>query len=335
MKKLPFLFLFLFSIAARGQSVSAYYATINGIVKEFVVEKDTVAFYKNILTLSKKQAGYFAELTASSKLIRNFYSVLGKRKTERLLINLGSNSINYDDFLKTELSEREKEGGTGYYLANLDVDLSDVLRKTKKNYKNLYAKFELSKGTEANEFFYTDQLGRYISDDFDCIRTSGGGSSVVFYTDSLNLVRLYQVIEKSGFPKPKITGQFDYFILFFHTFARSCDYTFNFFNGVDAMTYLDSVLIAEVKNGNFWNSQYAYFKDLQQEYYNCSGKTQLYGSFFIQRGDSYPVADIQNLDSRRAAIYLPPLWQDALFHNFELPDGYPLPDEAKKFFEKK
>jgi hypothetical protein len=97
--------------------------------------------------------------------------------------------------------------------------------------------------------------------------------------------------------------------------------------GKNSFLYLDSVYLAAVYAGEFSNSEYAFLKD----YAISSGRgsdnpRSLYGSSVnVGRGKREimdPIVDIKNVDKRRAEIFLPPLWVDAILWNFELPEDY-------------
>lgn len=329
MYKLPFFFFTALSFFASGQTlVDTYYSSLNSVVKDFVLKKDTVAYYKNILKLCKHSGKEFSDLTASSKLFKEVYFTLGKSKTEKLLECLTKNSIYFDSYLKRVIKE-SKSGNDIGYLKNLDLD--HILKKNRRHYKTLYERFEHNGCIDANNFYWPDQLGRSIASEFNCVNNSGS-REIISFTDSLNLINLFYLIEEQGFPTSEVNASFGYFILFFHTFARPCNYNFSFPNGVDAISYLDSVLLIEVFKGKFRNREYAYLKDLQLSHSGCGGTAQLYGSFFVERRDNFPIFDIKNIDMRRADIYLPPLWVDALLYGFALPIGYDIPEEVKQFF---
>jgi hypothetical protein len=141
--------------------------------------------------------------------------------------------------------------------------------------------------------------------------------------DSLNFNSLVRAIETRGFPSPvKARGGLGPLAL--HHFIESHP-TYSQ-DGVNSYLYLDSVYLEAVFSGELSNSEYAYMKDNAISGYGSDNPRSLYGSSVNVGGGKReimdPIVDIQNVDKRRAEIFLPPLWVDALLWNFELPEDY-------------
>jgi hypothetical protein len=330
MKYLLCLFVvFTLKVAKSQNHVEKYYADLNATLKEFAISKDTASYLTNQYHLVKKFGSKYVDLSFKTKVLKEYYTVFGKKKTEKFISTLAKNSIDIDSHLK-RLSKSNLTG-SNTFLNN--IDLEKIVSKNRKYYKNLFSEYNLLNSISANSFHAPDQLSRIIIGDYTCLNDHGV-SNVIYYSDSLNLINLYHLIEDEGFPKNNNVGAFGYFILFFHTIARPCNYQFELPNGKNVIHYFDSVLLSEVYLGNFSNTEYAFFKDNSLTYSSCGNSQQSFGILFNEGVDIFTIEDIETVDERRAKIFLPPLWVDSVIYGFKLPEGYPIPSEYSENISK-
>jgi hypothetical protein len=320
MKYLLCLLVLLIKPAFGQNKVKDYYADLNSSLKEFAITKDTASYLSNQYDLAKEYGSLYIDLSFRTKIIEDFYTVFGERKTRKFISILARKSIVMDSYFKT-LSESKLFGSDTFYR---EINLTKIINKNSKYYDKLFSNYNLFNSVSANSFYDPDQLARHISGDYNCVNKSNI-SNVIYYSDSLNLIRLYHLLEDQGFPKSNNVGAFGYFILFFHTIARPCNYQFELPNGKNAMQYFDSVLLKEVELGNFDNHEYGFFVDEALTYSSCGKFHQTYGVLYRETKDIYPIMNIETVDERRAQIFLPPLWVDSINYGFELPKEYPLP----------
>jgi hypothetical protein len=330
MKYLLCLFVvFTLKVAKSQNHVEKYYADLNATLKEFAISRDTASYLTNQYLLAKKHGPLYIDLTFNFTILENFYIEFGKLKTKKFVTSLVQNSIYMDSYYKT-LSKSELIGSDSFYK---ELNLSKIIKENAKNYEKLFSSYNLLQSVNANSFYAPDQLSRTIIGDYTCLNDNGV-SNVIYYSDSLNLINLYHLIEDEGFPKNNNVGAFGYFILFFHTIARPCNYQFELPNGKNAIHYFDSVLLKETLLGNFSNHEYAYLKDKSLTYSSCGKFHQTYGVLYRETKTEYPIMNVEKVDERRAKIFLPPLWVDSVIYGFKLPEGYPIPSEYSENISK-
>jgi hypothetical protein len=157
-------------------------------------------------------------------------------------------------------------------------------------------------------------------------------------TDSSNFENLIRLYDLYGFPSASRVGKGGLGYLYAHLYG--CPGVVSS-SGIQSQVFFDSILPIAVMNLEISNRSYAFEKDYSTSAHSSSCKEPYctFGSLINmgqgKRAIMGEIIDIENVDKRRAEIYLPPLWQDALIYNFDLPDGYPLPEEATKYFQKR
>jgi len=161
--------------------------------------------------------------------------------------------------------------------------------------------------------------------------------TLIRHTDSANFESLIRLYDLYGFPSSTKVGQGGLGFLYAHLFI-SCLPIYSS-SGISSIGFIDSIMLKAVKNLEFNNRTYAFWKDNSTSPHSdaCPNPYSIFGTPMNLGGNKKailnPIQDIKNVDKRRAEIFLPPLWQDALIDNFPLPEGYPLPEEAKVYFK--
>jgi len=147
--------------------------------------------------------------------------------------------------------------------------------------------------------------------------------AMVDVTDSLTFAAIYNAVNEYGFfTRSKTRGGLG--VLLVHIYGPGRE---QIHQGISSTQFLDSVMLKAVKEGDFSQSEYIFYHDVPEYPYRFS-TISTYGCS-VQGKDGYyipnEIFDIKNVDKRRAEIHLPPLWVDALYYGFELPDGYVKP----------
>lgn len=142
------------------------------------------------------------------------------------------------------------------------------------------------------------------------VRTNGGDMNTV---DSPNIIRLIEITKKYGWQKRS-------WLLLWHQrieFGED-NYVWSFFK-----PYIDEqIRIGEMRK-DFW----ARFEE--DKSIDLTGK-QIYG-FWWSQYDEMPLFDIQNVDKRRAAVGMAPLWYLEKIYGIKPPSDYKITEESKVF----
>jgi hypothetical protein len=145
-------------------------------------------------------------------------------------------------------------------------------------------------------------------------------STMIQVTDSLTFAAIYDAVNDYGFfTKSKTKGGLGPLLV--HLYGPGRDQVHQ---GVSSTQFLDSVMLKAVLEGELSPREYIFMHDIPEYPYNFETKST-YGSAVRGKVGYYipnEIIDIKNIDKRRAEIYLPPLWVDALLDGFELPEGY-------------
>lgn len=312
-------------IYGQTHEIGQFYNSMNEARFRTFITKDSTVWNNFLKKASKKTQPnwkplhYLGEIKPS-EIVKNLYNQGLKREAKA--------------FLKYAIQE-------GYHIEEImyirsdDRKFNEILN-TKKftkclaqydNYRKTYLNtIDLDFQLRLTELYACDQGIRNLS--YDVLRKTEFEYSVLKYLDSINLQGLATLLVENGnsfFKKAGTNGS--YFLVLWHT-LKNCDSSLCGEN----LCYktISDILKNAVMNGVYPNRQYAYLIDRAN--FLCD-KPNVYGEYLKIVGGAY--LDIETIDQRRAEIYLPPLWQDALIYNFELPDGYPLPEEAKKYFQKR
>jgi len=130
--------------------------------------------------------------------------------------------------------------------------------------------------------------------------------------DSLNLTRLTEITREYGW----INRVYPFVMMYWVT------------DGGENEVWRDfkSAINDEIKKGNLRRSFWVRIDDIAAIKKN--GK-QIYGS--ISNFDKSPIANLKNVDKKRAKVGLPPLWYMYKIHGHELPENYVAANDA--FFE--
>lgn len=159
--------------------------------------------------------------------------------------------------------------------------------------------------------------------------------SLMRHIDSLCFEEIIQLVNTYGFPSNAKVGQGGLGYILAHIYG--CPGMVSG-SGIRSQEFFDSILPIAVENLEISNTNYAFEKDYATSTHSnrCSEPYSTYGSSMNigqgKRAILEKIIDIKNVDKRRAEIYLPPLWIAAILENFDLPEDYPVPEEARKFF---
>ena len=328
--------LFSYSFNSNGQvDVEQFYTEKNKALIAFATTNDTagmLAFYSQCI--DKYPATFLGNVR---------YDGDGGFKMACLYGNLDI----ADKILRLWLTNGLGEGNVKYYKTDMVYKpyfASEKGNKTLLDLDSLISSYNLKL-----DIFWVTAISQMMgSDQFSRSFTQGGNEAQMFglgfnnfdfledsikkkvqweaiaLADSINFNTLVYMMETRGFFSPVKTRGGLGPISVHHFIEKSPNISKQRKN---SFLYLDSVYLAAVYAGEFSNSEYAFLKD----YAISSGRgsdnpRSLYGSSVnIGRGKREimdPIIDIKNVDKRRAEIYLPPLWVDAILLNFELPEDY-------------
>lgn len=310
---------------AQSNSVDRFYKLQSEAKYKLVVEKDTnalVRFYEEIVN---QKIIYHPQLDfdfASNLgiLYQYKYSSLA-RKMLKIHLEMGlsleqvkfnvENTENFKGLISDSLSQKILEQYDSLhrkYISNLDLNrLFQIAAISERDFfcRELYFSNFVKQWKNKNE------------------PEKKLANELMAYTDSLNAISFYEYIVNNGFPIFNQVGQTSTFIIvLMHNFTSCRDYIIG---GESYYSFIDSVLLEQVNVGNFSNKTYAYLIDRSRNDI-CKLPVMYATRSYLKKKE--PIFDIRNLDKRRAEIYLPPLWVDALTYGFDLPADYPLPPDC-------
>ena len=319
-----------YSYAQNREEVKAYYTAHNQILENFARSQDTSMYLDEMSAFIKMNGKSYVRLTYDDNFLdfcikRNRYELAYLVVETRL-----KHSINAHFYLK-DTAVRNSSDKKNFYSR---PEILLLINNSESEYKELMANVDLFKSMQLTSLHELDQFGRTIAliESVDSATTFR--SEIMKYTDSANLVRMYDYIEQYGFPKEDEVGYFIDFMIMWHTYCRPCEQIYTLPNGQWYYDYLDSVYYEAVLDGLVRNTYYAYLKDRSinqqwvESFKNCFWKGQKY----VTRSAgliSHPLYDAKNIDKHRAEIYLPPYWVDAVLNGWEIPEDYPIPDNVK------
>jgi hypothetical protein len=328
--------LIFYSFSSFSQvNIKQFYIEKNKAITEYTLDKDTsklLTFYKYCLdkypaTFLKnvsfdRDEGFvmacsFGDLDIADVLFRNALTTgLGIGNVEYYQTDTVYKP--YFDSNKGKKTLLESDSLLREY--NLKLDIVWLSNISSMMGSDQFARLFIHGGNEAYYFGLAFEKFNFLG---DSLRKKVEREAMAL-ADSLNFDVLVYAIETRGFPSPtKARGGLG--PLAVHHFIEKSPRISK--QGKNSFLYLDSVYLAAVYAGECSNSNYAFLKD----YAISSGRgsdnpRSLYGSSVnVGRGKHEimdPIVDIKNVDKRRADIFLPPLWVDAILWNFELPEDY-------------
>jgi hypothetical protein len=320
---------FLFSLLSFSQNneVKKYYSTHNQILDNFARSQDTSKYLDEMSAFIQLNGKKYTRLTHHYK----FTDFCLEQKNYDLAKLIVESQLKYNittHFRLKDTAARNSSRQSEFYNS---PEILDVINNSNKEYKDLMGQVSLFKSIQLNSLMEVDQFGRTVIYEPSIDTLSNVRSDIIKFTDSTNLIRIYEYIEEFGFPEVEEVGYFTDFMIMWHTYCRPCRNTYTLPNGQWYYYYLDSVYFEAVLDGKVSNTYYAYLKDKSfteqwiESYPECSWKGQKYVTWFQGKKD-HPLYDVQNIDKHRAEIYLPPYWVDAVLNGWEIPDDYPVPD---------
>ncbi len=177
-------------------------------------------------------------------------------------------------------------------------------------HKELFLEIERDYQTHVSEFYKNLEHPR-IYREIDSLveldqeyRNNGSDWEEISRIDSVNVNRLIEITKKYGWQKKG-------WIILWHqrdTYGEDNE-VWNFFK-----PYINE----QIKKGKIKKDFWAIF---DEEKSIIKDKKQIYG-FYWNQFDQYPIADVKNVDKRRAKVGLPPLWYLKKVYEIELPKGY-------------
>ncbi|PCJ66454.1 MAG: hypothetical protein COA58_06665 [Bacteroidetes bacterium] len=301
-------------------------------------------------------------ISLDSNILLAFYSECIKTYPETFLDNVMFDDINaiklaislkkYSeaaDFLVYEMKTGLRKTVLKYYITNPSMSSFFNTEKAQNAlrdydiYNNVYkGNLDLDWYTNMNIIISTDQFSRNFMDGGVSFITSSSYSGFTFLddsiktkvfnttvqlADSLNLNTIIKLTSSNGFFSTTKSGGLGFVLA--HLF-NECDPVYSKSN-VNSATFLDSVLLAAVHNGEFSNAEYSFWKDNSVSR-ACKEPYSIYGSpMNTHKGKAIlnPIIDIKKIDARRSEIYLPPLWVYARIYGFQLPEGYDKSSQQK------
>jgi hypothetical protein len=179
----------------------------------------------------------------------------------------------------------------------------DILDRMKANQLEKENKFDRALRDTLNRIYTTDQSGRLLIDSFQ--KKYGGDSrqmdslwEAMSKVDSVNLVRIEEILNRRSWPSPDEVGE------------RASTAVFLVIQHSDSLTHATylPMMRAAVQRGASQPEELALLEDrLLTE----QGKPQIYGSQVhtdsTGKSSFFPIADEANVDKRRAAVGLDPL----------------------------
>ncbi|HLG03295.1 MAG TPA: hypothetical protein VI731_06845 [Bacteroidia bacterium] len=170
---------------------------------------------------------------------------------------------------------------------------------------NIYARLEEQKHGAIDQFVRSNRVLKMLKKE--------DANALMHYADSLNITEFITSLKKGDVPPTSW--------LLYHLYDEHDKY----------FPFLDSCLLRHIFAGKSAPGAYAFWYDRQCVY--VQNRPQKYGEYISNgifdlnaKTPSRPTIEgklnVDSVDFYRAQIGLPPLWQDALRINFELPAGY-------------
>ncbi len=140
--------------------------------------------------------------------------------------------------------------------------------------------------------------------------------------DSINFIKLKNIISKYGFPGEKLIGEStELTILLLHQCKKSNSKKRN-------LNYLDSVMKLAVINDQYLAAKYAHWVDFKESF--IFRNPLVYGGVFDEIAYG-KIRDVKNVDKRRSEIFLVPLGLEVKFFNIIAPKEYKFKYNEKKY----
>jgi hypothetical protein len=304
---------------------------LNAINFEFALTKDTNLYVNNWLNLHKKDKYFLYSNSCDLLLISGFKLCIEKDTNyfEQIIleyVDLGLKLKYFDTRLEYDENRFYKEIEAYFNTTR------GILFKNKLN--------ELQKFTQMDidlvELFTTDQAIReYFEHWLMCLETDElemeKKCNSMRHFDSLGFHKLIKILQDPIYSYSCYGYQDKIDVSLIHLFKYSENFKYS--DTKSLQEFVDSLLKIKVLQGKFSNSNYGFLMD--RPFGKYLGFNQIYGTHFGSglRSIAADLVSPEKADDRRAEIFLPPLWQDALIDNFPLPEGYPLPEEAKVYFK--
>jgi hypothetical protein len=154
--------------------------------------------------------------------------------------------------------------------------------------------------------FFTDQTVRRVPKKNNEYR-----DYMLHVIDSILYVKIISYLQGNGMPNRQLIGGYYHSL---HVLLLHGSYH------VGISTSLDSILKSSILMGNYSPSNYAFLVD-KYKTWNLE-EPQIYGQFCTLNYELENIEDIENVDERRKAIGLEPLWSYAQKNHFILPLNY-------------
>lgn len=318
---------------------------INDLRFDLFQSKDSVKYYQKWIEMNAANASFFYYNSDELLDVCEFILKQDDSGTKNIVVN--NLVLQYTGlgltlkYLESRLIESKQEfrAVNEYWQSEYGVELKKHVNQSERH---------LISDPVCSAILATDQAARnYLDFFYQKFEEDSLNSKVVLYVqelhssairqlDSLNFHLLIEVLNTVDLDNRGLS-YYDYSnnlsVVIFHHF-KGCK-PLHIFDDLSSIILLDSILRKLVLKGKFSNRDYAFLAD--RPFGMECDFPQTYGTHFGGSMGLFAAGLIEpnTVDQRRAEIYLPPLWQDALIYNFELPDGYPLPEEAKKYFPQK
>jgi hypothetical protein len=245
----------LFSFS-QNEKVKLYYQAHNEILEKFARTIDTARYLDNMYYFILQNGKQYIRLTHHNSMFE--LAVEQKNwKLAELILEQG-----YKHNIANHLYQSDSTVFVlGKYAEFYNREsVKEIESRAKDYYPDLIKNVNLLRSIELNVLAEIDQFGRHLLDEEYLDTSYKVRSAILTYTDSTNLVKLYNYIEKHGFPDQDEIGFFPDFVIMLHTYMRPCNSTFTLPNGQWYYEYFDSVYYQEVLDGNYRNLEYAYMR---------------------------------------------------------------------------
>jgi hypothetical protein len=327
---LLFNFLFLTQVAHSQNNVHQFYQEKNAEITAFAQSKDTaklVAYYVKCLT--KYDFTMLNDIDFDDSKGLEMAALIKDYESADMLFKYEL-STGLVEAMFPSMSKRAP------YSEYFGTDDAKQIMANYQKYRNIYKHgIHLAWISTVSGYFNMDQYSRtlfgnhyswvtgnaykrfdYLDDGIKKKITS----TMIQVTDSLTFAAIYDAVNDYGFfTKSKTRGGLGPLLV--HLYGPGRDQVHQ---GVSSTQFLDSVMLKAVKEGELSPREYIFMHDIPEYPYNFETKST-YGCAVRGKVGYYipnEIIDIKNIDKRRAEIYLPPLWVDALLDGFELPEGY-------------
>lgn len=336
--------LFFINCFSQRNTIELFYEKKNESLKDFATTKDTLSllkFYDSCLDAYSQKlltniefednsafdmACRLKQYEIAERLLNHYI----KSGTSIYQIEYWAKNI-YEDFFLSPEGLNVVKNYTHFheiYKKNLQIEYFSQI--TSLSALDQYSRSILSKEKLHNiGFDFKLNTFNYINDS----TRSQIESDLIRITDSLGFVRVVELIKKYGYPSESKAGKgsLGFLLAHYHGNHRNI-----YIYDQSSTSFFDSIMLLAVSNGDINNRLYAMHKDYPDYPYDVNF-ANIYGTGIRTTKNLYllpnEIVDIKNVDKRRSQIFLPPLWVDALIYNFELPIEYPVPEEAKPYFQ--